>query len=557
MEISNKPVVQKIIQECLNHGIKHIVFSPGSRNAPFAISFDAHPEFETHVIHDERAAAFYALGISQTLQQTVALCCTSGSAVLNYFPAVSEAFFREQRLLILSADRPKRLINKGHGQTIMQDNVFGKHVKASLSVEDTEAETKFDSIESFFGEMQEQPYRPMHLNIHLEEPLYGVSHTEIQRNKAGNQLKPNLKAFSLTKQEIQNFGDKKILVLCGQGSEDLILKKALVDFNKNSNVVVLNENTSGINDGSFVNCIDRTLNSIDAKNEKRFVPDILITIGGAIVSKRIKSFFIRNAPKQHIVINKSNIGIDLFLRLDSHYKCSPSSFFELLNRTATMLNNKNFKATWNQLDYLVKDRIPSFFNRKQTNTDLEVFHALYHTIPEKCTIHLGNSSIVRYMQLFDPIPKIHYECNRGTSGIDGCTSTALGSATASPNTQHIFISGDVSFIYDSNAMWTNPFPQNLKIIVLDNKGGGIFKIIDGSKSSDQLERYFEAKHSANVTDIAKGFGMAVYAAKKSQDYQEKIIDFFQDEKAQLLVLETDSIENPKELERFFKHLNNA
>tara|TARA_B100000524_G_scaffold95516_2_gene45220 strand:- start:1713 stop:3386 length:1674 start_codon:yes stop_codon:yes gene_type:complete len=557
MEISNKPVVQKIIQECINHGIKHIVFSPGSRNAPFAISFDVHPDFETHVIHDERAAAFYALGMSQTLQQTVALCCTSGSAVLNYFPAISEAFYREQRLLILSADRPKRLINKGHGQTIMQHEVFGKHVKQSLSVEDSNGKMNHNSITDFFGKMQESPYRPMHLNIHLEEPLYGVSDIHIQKEKANKKEEIKEKVFSLTKDEIQSFGDQKILVLCGQGSTDYILKSALVDFNKNSNVVVLNENTSGISDRSFVNCIDRALNSIDAKGEKRFVPDILITIGGAIVSKRIKSFFIKHPPKRHIAINKSNIGIDLFLRLDDHYECKPTSFFELLNKKATLLNNKNFKATWNQLDYLVKDRIPSFFNKAQTNTDLEVFHALYHTLPEKCTLHLGNSAIVRYMQLFDPVPNVHYECNRGTSGIDGCTSTAVGGAIANPNAQHVFISGDVSFIYDSNALWIDPFPKNLKIIVLDNKGGGIFKIIDGSKSSDQLERYFEAKHGTDVKAIANSFGIQVYSGKKSKKIQDQIIDFFQDNKSQLLLLTTDSNENPKELERFFKHLNNA
>lgn len=556
MKISNKPVVQKIIQECINYGIKNVVFSPGSRNAPFALSFDAHPEIQTHVIHDERAAAFYALGMSQTLEQTVALCCTSGSAVLNYYPAVSEAFYREQRLLILSADRPKRLINKGHGQTIMQDQVFGKHVKSSLSVEDSNTNTNYESVTRFFEEMYMKPYRPMHLNIHLEEPLYGVSQIEFQENTVGKQVKADSEVFALTKEEVQNFRNKKILVLCGQGNKDLVLKRVLVDFNKNSNVVVLNENTSGINDGSFVNCIDRTLNSINSKNEKRFVPDILISVGGAIVSKRIKSFFIKNPPKQHIAINRSNIGIDLFLRLDKHYECHPASFFTFLNKKATLLNSKNFKATWNQLDYQIKDRIPGFFKKNQKDTDLEVFYALYHTLPEKCTLHLGNSSVVRYMQLFDPVPNVHYESNRGTSGIDGCTSTAIGSAMANPNIQHIFVSGDVSFIYDSNALWINPFPLNLKIVVLDNKGGGIFKIIDGAKSSSQLERYFEAKHKTNTADIAKGFGLRVHTAKKKMDYQENIIAFFQDEKAQILVLETDSDENPKELERFFKHLKN-
>ena len=516
-----------------------------------------HPDFETHVIHDERAAAFYALGISQTLQQTVALCCTSGSAVLNYFPAVSEAFYREERLLILSADRPKRLINKGHGQTIMQDEVFGKHVKQSLSVEEASSvDTNYKSVTTFFDKIQLEPYRPMHLNIHLEEPLYGVANTIFQENEVSIQGGKKSKKNSLTEQELNSFGDKKILVLCGQGRKDPMLKRALVDFNKNSNVVVLNENTSGINDRSFVNCMDRMLNAITPGSEKRFVPDILISIGGAIVSKRIKSFFIKNAPKQHIAINKSNIGIDLFLRLDKHYEYHPVSFFTLLNKKATLLNNKNYKATWNQLDYQIKDRIPGFFNKKQKDTDLEVFYALYQTLPEKCTLHLGNSSVVRYMQLFDPIPNVNYESNRGTSGIDGCTSTAIGSAIASPSTQNILISGDVSFIYDSNALWTDTFPKNLKIIVIDNNGGGIFKIIDGSKSSNQLEQYFEAKHKANATDIAKGFGLQVYTSKKNMDYQEKIIDFLQDEKAQVLVLKTDSNENPKELERFFKHLKN-
>ena len=138
MNISNKIVVKNILEACLNHSIQHVVFSPGSRNAPFALTFDAHPEITTHVIHDERAAGFFALGISQTIQKPVVLCCTSGSALLNYFPAISEAFYREIPLVVISADRPKRLINKGHGQTIMQTDVYGQHIKKSLAIEDND-----------------------------------------------------------------------------------------------------------------------------------------------------------------------------------------------------------------------------------------------------------------------------------------------------------------------------------------------------------------------------------------------------------------------------------
>jgi 2-succinyl-5-enolpyruvyl-6-hydroxy-3-cyclohexene-1-carboxylate synthase len=555
MKISNKIVVQNILSECIKHNISHVVFSPGSRNSPFAITFDAHPDITTHVIHDERVAGFFALGIAQTINKPVILCCTSGSALLNYFPAISEAFYREIPLIVISADRPKKLVNKGHGQTIMQSNVYGEHVNNSLSIEDLNPQDLITETALLFSNASSVPKGPAHLNVHLEEPLYEIS------NKSGffeNVILRNqtVKNPILSLEDLALFNDKKILVLCGQGPEDSRLKKALVGFNRNSNVIVLNENTSGINDQSFINCIDRILNGIDEKNEKRYTPDVIITIGGAIVSKRIKAFFIKNKPKKHFAIKHSSIGTDLFLRIDKHIKTEASLFFEMLNKKTTLLNSKNFKGIWQQLDTTIKDQIPIFFKKPSKQTDLEIFHALYQVLPEKCTLHLGNSSVVRYMQLFDPVPNVKYECNRGTSGIDGSTSTAIGSAIAEPQKQHVFICGDVSFIYDSNAMWIRPFPENLKMIVIDNKGGGIFKIIEGAKSSPQLERYFEAKHQTHAEDVAKGFGIKIFTPEKKSRLQEQIISFFEHKEAQLLVLKTDSVENPKNLDAFFKHLRN-
>ncbi|MDG2505973.1 MAG: 2-succinyl-5-enolpyruvyl-6-hydroxy-3-cyclohexene-1-carboxylic-acid synthase [Crocinitomicaceae bacterium] len=555
MKISNKIVVQNILSECIKNSISHVVFSPGSRNSPFAITFDAHPDITTHVIHDERVAGFFALGIAQTINKPVILCCTSGSALLNYFPAISEAFYREIPLIVISADRPKKLVNKGHGQTIMQSNVYGEHVKNSLSIEDLNPQDLITETALLFSNASSVPKGPAHLNVHLEEPLYEISNKSgffenvILRNQTG-------KNPILSLEDLALFNDKKILVLCGQGPEDSRLKKALVGFNRNSNVIILNENTSGVNDQSFINCIDRILNGIDEKNEKRYTPDMIITIGGAIVSKRIKAFFIKNKPKKHFAIKHSVIGTDLFLRIDKHIKTEASLFFEMLNKKTTLLNSKNYKGIWQQLDTTIKDKIPIFFKDPSKQSDLEIFHALYQVLPENCTLHLGNSSVVRYMQLFDPVPNVKYECNRGTSGIDGSTSTAIGSAIAEPQKQHVFICGDVSFIYDSNAMWIRPFPENLKMIVIDNKGGGIFKIIEGAKSSPQLERYFEAKHQTHAEDVAKGFGIKIFTPEKKSRLQEQIISFFEHKEAQLLVLKTDSVENPKKLDAFFKHLRN-
>ena len=227
MKISNKIVVQNILSECIKNSISHVVFSPGSRNSPFAITFDAHPDITTHVIHDERVAGFFALGIAQTINKPVILCCTSGSALLNYFPAISEAFYREIPLIVISADRPKKLVNKGHGQTIMQSNVYGEHVKNSLSIEDLNPQDLITETALLFSNASSVPKGPAHLNVHLEEPLYEISNKSgffenvILRNQTG-------KNPILSLEDLALFNDKKILVLCGQGPENSRLKKALV-----------------------------------------------------------------------------------------------------------------------------------------------------------------------------------------------------------------------------------------------------------------------------------------------------------------------------------------
>ena len=149
-------------------------------------------------------------------------------------------------------------------------------------------------------------------------------------------------------------------------------------------------------------------------------------------------------------------------------------------------------------------------NSTKLKTQIQTFKffiLINQYIENKTVIHMANSSVVRYMQLFDPIKTVQYFANRGTSGIDGSMSTAVGSAISNPVQNHLFITGDISFIYDSNAMWVSPFPGNLKIIVIDNSGGGIFRIIDGPRTSDQLENYFEAHHKSDVKKIAEGFGL--------------------------------------------------
>jgi 2-succinyl-5-enolpyruvyl-6-hydroxy-3-cyclohexene-1-carboxylate synthase len=253
-------------------------------------------------------------------------------------------------------------------------------------------------------------------------------------------------------------------------------------------------------------------------------------------------------------VNYSDIGINTFNCLNEHYKSDPAAFFKFLNQSPIQRNTINFEAKWRSKDLISKDRLLGFFDLDKSRTDIHVFHHLNENLQQNDVLHLANSSVVRYMQLFDPIKSIEYHANRGTSGIDGSMSTAVGSATASYEKNHVFVTGDISFIYDSNALWINPFPKNLKIIVIDNRGGGIFRIIDGPRTAPQLETYFEAEHKASPFQIAKAYGLKVSQISENENIKEGLYHFLNEGQEQILIVPTDQKENPLALQRFFKHL---
>jgi len=558
---SDKVLVQLIVDQCEAHRIKKIVFSPGSRNAPFAISFDENPFFETYVIHDERVAAFFALGLAQELNEPVVLCCTSGSASLNYYPAIAEAYYRSIPLLIITADRPENWVNQGDGQTIVQHDLFKSHIRYSFSLDDKyiseEAiwKAKLDSAEGIsylFGKWK----GPVHFNIGLSEPLYNTIEKSKNYSRVvhSSRTKIDLNNTFLS-EAIKTISESKILVLCGQLATNTNLNDELANFAKNSNVVVLTENTSNLFDESFISCIDRTLNGIDTDNHDKYQPDLLITLGGAVVSKRIKTFLRKAKPKKHWKIGSEFPWMDTYQCLTESIELEPEKFLKQLNAIDFQRNKQNFFGQWKALDYLAKDRIFDCIQQLDSMSDLVVFDAFFQLLPENSVLHMANSSVVRYCQLFDPIKNVRFESNRGTSGIDGSTSTAVGAATANPNQQHFLITGDISFIYDSNALWISEFPKNLRIIVINNQGGGIFKIIPGPSTSIQGKKYFEATHSQKALPIASAFGLICKSIDNRSDLINGLENLFNlKSDLQLLEIHTDSEQNPKDLDFFFNYL---
>ena len=562
MVTSSKINVQLIVQQCFEQGMKHVVCSPGSRNAPLVIAFDEHPEIQCTVIHDERSAAFFALGMAQQLDQPIGIVCTSGSAALNYYPAIAEAFYQCVPLVVLTADRPTEWINQGDGQTIVQSNVFGKHVRYSANFSE-HAQTTTEQwyiqreISTAFAEGATHWKGPIHFNIAFNEPLYKTEAFKKHPSKKITLVHSRFQ-FSNPQQQatINALGLPKKMVICGQLNEDPALLEQLKIFATDSSVVVLVENTSNLVDPKFVHCIDRTLNSIDELLEADYAPDLLITIGGAVVSKKIKAFIRKHKPKEHWKIGFEFPYMDTYQALTHSFQAEPFHFFNALNDLNYTKNISNYGSKWKQLDYLIQDKMPAFFE-KCAFADISTFETVLDYLPENCQLHLANSSVVRYAQLFDPIKSITYWSNRGTSGIDGSSSTAVGAAHANPKKLHVLITGDVSFFYDSNAFWNQYLMQNLRIILINNAGGGIFKIIAGPDTSKQSNEYFVAQHHHTAEGICQAFNIHYSSVDSLEVLADKMLDFYTystDNRPKLLEIFTPSELNPEALQDFFHQL---
>lgn len=555
---SNKIGVQLLVEQCIKHGLKRIVFSPGSRNAPLVIAFDEHPDTECIVIHDERSAAFFAMGMAQKLNEPVAIVCTSGSAVLNYYPAVAEAYYQCIPLVIITADRPNEWIDQGDGQTIVQDNVFKNHIRYSNTFSESfENENKKwfleREISKGFNIGNGNWKGPIHFNIGLTEPLYNSAEIERFETKTIHffQSKLSLNADQLA--EIKQIWNKaeKIMVVCGQTQKNYELLKQLTLISEDNRVAVLVENTSNLVHSKFIHCIDRTLNTIHENEVEEFNPDLIISLGGAVVSKKIKAFIRKAKVNNHIKIGYDFPFMDTYQSLTYSIEANPEDFFELINSFEKPLSKSLYGSKWKQKDYLKQEKMASFFQRVPYS-DISVFEMILDFIPENANLHMANSSVVRYCQLFDPISSITYWSNRGTSGIDGSTSTAAGISFASKSELNVLITGDISFFYDSNALWNNHLSSNLRIILINNEGGGIFKIIPGPSDSNQLEKYFVAKHQYKAEFICKAFDVEYYKAESLSEIENQMEDFYKySDRPKLIEIFTPSDINHKMLEEFF------
>lgn len=575
MKRSSIVLAQTVSQLCKLKEIQHIIISPGSRNAPLTISFTEDPYFKTYSIVDERSAGFFALGIAQQLKKPVALLCTSGSALLNYYPAISEAFYSDIPLVVLSADRPSSKIDIGDGQTIRQNDVYHRHIlySANLKEDQYTYDGKTSGEETIYNNHQKENEHkinyaintaimesgPVHINIPFEEPLYHCVEQQLVHPEV---ISASLSDYTITSEELMSYSKiwnsaEKKMVLVGVNFPDEIPFEVLEKLANDTSVIVFTETTSNLHHSDFFPNIDKIIaplefNKKDEPHFKELQPDVLLTFGGLVVSKKIKAFLRNYPPKHHWHIDPKK-AYDTFYCLERHFKTKPSEFL------SAFLNLVEPSSTGQQSTWLKVKAQRSVAHKQYVTqlpfSDFSVYERILKTIPNHYQLQLSNSSTIRYAQLFQLNEKLQVFCNRGTSGIDGSISTAVGAAVAS-NRPVLIITGDLSFFYDSNALWNNYIPSNFRLIVINNQGGGIFRILPGNKNTDNFSTYFETKHSLRAKGICETFGVEYLSAANQEELEEHLIAFYKDsQRAKLLEIHTPRLLNDEILLGYFKFLS--
>ncbi|OXE95738.1 2-succinyl-5-enolpyruvyl-6-hydroxy-3-cyclohexene-1-carboxylate synthase [Flavobacterium araucananum] len=545
-------LAQSIIEICLAKGITNIIISPGSRNAPLTIGFAQNPNFKCYSIADERCAAFFALGIAQQTKSPTAIVCTSGSALLNYYPAVAEAFYSQIPLIVISADRPQSKIDIGDGQTIRQENVFQNHSVFNANLNE-EASVENDLKINKAIETAILQKGPVHINAPFEEPLYETVDTLSVQSKIthseeiiGTKIIENIDDVI----SVYNAAESK-LILVGVNEANSIDPEIVANFAHDPSVVVLTETTSNLHDPSFINSIDTLITPFDDADFKAFQPEILITFGGMIVSKRIKAFLRKYKPKEHWHIDTLR-AYDTFSALTKHFVMQPNDFFKALFAKSVVTESDYF-AKIDKIYALRKNKRQEYVD-KIPFSDFKVFEKVIESLPAKSQLQISNSSAIRYAQLIDIDPTIEVFCNRGTSGIDGSTSTAIGAAVGNEK-QTVFITGDIGFLYDSNALWNSYIPKNFKIVLINNGGGGIFRILPGHEEKPVFNTYFETSHHLTAEHLAKMYGMDYYTANDGISLEKNLKSFYdKNDSPAILEIFTPTLENDVILKQYFKEL---
>lgn len=533
---SDKKNILQLVALLRAHEIRNIVLCPGSRNTPIIHTLANHPYFTCYSVTDERSAGFFALGLALSGGRPAAVCCTSGTALLNLHPAVAEAFYQQVPLVVISADRPASWIGQMDGQTLPQPNVFGPLVKSSVNLPEihTSEEEWYCNrlVNEALLELNHHGKGPVHINVPISEPLFQFTAEDLPDVRVITRYQ-GLNVYDRQYDDLitRLNGYTKRMMVVGQMNLIYLFERKICKL-LYKHFAWLTEHTGNQTvPGIPVKNFDAIIYSLPEEEQAKLVPDLLITYGGHVVSKRLKQLLRKHPPKEHWHVAADGQVADTFCSLTTVIEMDP---FEFLEKIAYLLENKpcEYPKRWEQLSKQMAE--PDF-----AFSEMAAIGKVLKALPTDAVLHLANSSTVRYAQLFQIPDSVEVCCNRGTSGIEGSLSTALGYAWASDKLNFVLI-GDLSFFYDMNALWCNHLRGNLRIMLLNNGGGEIFQSLPGLKMEARTHRFVTALHQTKAEGWAQERGFDYTAVHTMEELDAALLDFMQ----------ADQQGNPKFMEVF-------
>jgi len=548
--------IKNLPEICFQQGVRKVIIAPGSRNAPLILAFTDHPGLECLSITDERSAAYFATGIAQHSAEPVALVCTSGTAVLNFAPAIAEAYYQNLSLIVITADRAAETIDQADGQTIRQANIYANYIKTcvELPVETILADDLAFSdrqISQAIDISMTSPCGPVQINVPLREPIYQALPEQHSQPKIIKTLSAEvtISADSLLKLSEAWISYSKKLIIIGVQPKNESLNELAALLSAEPDVVVVGENLSNIS-GEHIICRPEVFFASLSEDEKEtYQPDLLITIGHSAISKQMKLFLKAHRPFEHWQFESSLPYADTYKSLTT---IIPGKAVGILDKMPLGKKASDFAGIYQQQMQTIGKRHDSFVENAPLS-DMSVVTQLLKLVPTGTIMQLANSTSVRWTQLFPTRDDLSYFCNRGTSGIDGSLSTAAGFAFSSGQPT-LFLTGDLSFIYDSNGLWNNYMKGNFKTIVMNNNGGNIFKFIGDSLLMSGCEKYFTTPHHVNVKSLVEAYGLEYFGCNQIEGLGDNLIALFNSSKASVLEVFTDAELNTENYKGYFENI---
>ena len=576
-------------------GAQHVIICPGSRNAPMIQVFQRHPHFQCFSIVDERSAGYVALGMATETRRPVVVITTSGTAALNLAPAVAEAYNQRIPLIILTGDRPAETPPQFTNQRINQQNVFGPNANGFFEfppdfTDQAHLEAVMHEAAGVIRSGCIDSQGPVHLNLVLHEPLYReIPQKAMTSFDAPDDAPPlpgkgtdtrtqapllpgggfNTSETALIRNHLAE--QKKVLIIAGMAFYDTHARNTLETLTNRFQVAIIAENIANLHGPATVSAPELVLASATAEEVQELTPDLVIAMGGPVVSKRTRLFVQGLESVPLVILNgtpeRSMPGIgeltreneDSFDLVGSRTKDGPAGNNDgsvenedgsAENKDGHQRTGNSYGRLWSSIETRTAEKAGAFLLTAPFSNTTAISNIIKR-VPAHTTVHLGNSGTIRYAQLEPARPDLAFQSNRGTSGIDGSLSTAVGAAMVSEN-QHLAILGDLSFMYDSNALWNRSFPPNLQVIVLNDKGGGIFRLLDGPDKMPFFEDFSVAAHPVALEHMAKAFGMNFLYANNDYTLSKCLDTLFADRSENLLLeVDTSGSENSGIFKKFY------